>query len=141
MATSPFEVDPSLMLQASPLDDPSQRVENSTAFLNDITGSAFLVNVDYFTAPITQDEFNSIKQQVNLDVLRLMEKMGLSIAGSSTDVRVTNLMSAESPANGGSPAPAPASANQPAAPATSAAPGSPAAGGSPAPAPASASKT
>jgi len=70
------------------------KVENSTAFLNDITGSAFLVNADYFTAPITQDEFNSIKQQVNLDVLGLMEKMGLSIAGSSTDVRVTNLMSA-----------------------------------------------
>jgi MscS family membrane protein len=67
------------------------KVENSTAFLNDITGTAFLVNVDYFTAPITQDEFNAIKQQVNLDVLRLMEKMELSIAGSSTDVRVTNM--------------------------------------------------
>jgi MscS family membrane protein len=81
------------------------KVENSTAFLNDITGSAFLVNADYFTAPVTQDEFNSIKQQVNLDVLGLMEKMGLSIAGSSTDVRVTNLMSApESPAPADQPA-------------------------------------
>ena len=45
------------------------KVENSTAFLNDITGSAFLVNVDYFTAPVTQDEFNAIKQRVNLEVL------------------------------------------------------------------------
>jgi MscS family membrane protein len=80
------------------------KVENSTAFLNDITGSAFLVNADYFTAPITQDEFNSIKQQVNLDVLGLMEKMGLSIAGSSTDVRVTNLMSAQAPVSGSQPA-------------------------------------
>jgi MscS family membrane protein len=76
------------------------KVENSTAFLNDITGSAFLVNADYFTAPITQDEFNSIKQQVNLDVLGLMEKMGLSIAGSTTDVRVTNLMSVQAPVSG-----------------------------------------
>jgi MscS family membrane protein len=67
------------------------KVENSTAFLNDITGSAYLINVDYFTSPITQDEFNAVKQQVNLDVLRLMEKMGLSIAGSSTDVRVVNV--------------------------------------------------
>jgi len=64
------------------------KVENSTAFLNDITASAFLVNVDYFTAPITQEEFNAIKQQVNLDVLRLMEEMELSIAGASTDVRI-----------------------------------------------------
>jgi len=67
------------------------KVENSTAFLSDITGSAYLINVDYFTSPITQDEFNAVKQQVNLDVLRLLEKMGLSIAGSSTDVRVTNV--------------------------------------------------
>jgi len=72
------------------------KVENSTAFLNDISASAFLINVDYFTAPITQDEFNAIKQQVNLDVLRLLEKMELSIAGASTDVRVTNLSPAAS---------------------------------------------
>lgn len=68
-----------------------EKVENSSVFLNDITGSAFLVNVDYFTAPLSQDEFNWIKQQVNLDVLGLLEKMELSIAGSSTDVRVTNV--------------------------------------------------
>ncbi len=74
------------------------KVENSTAFLNDITGTAFLINVDYFTAPITQDQFNAIKQQVNLDVLRLLEKMGLSMAGSSTDVRVTHLAPAGAPA-------------------------------------------
>ena len=65
------------------------KVENSTAFLNDITASAFLVNVDYFTAPITQDEFNAIKQKVNLDVLRLLEKMEINITGSSTDIRLT----------------------------------------------------
>ncbi|HMI63431.1 MAG TPA: mechanosensitive ion channel domain-containing protein [Puia sp.] len=76
------------------------KVEDSTAFLNDITGRAFLVSADYFTAPITQDEFNLIRQQVNLDVLGLMEKMGLSIAGSSTDVRVTNLMSVQVPDSG-----------------------------------------
>ena len=67
------------------------KVENSTAFLNDITASAFLVNVDYFTSPITQDEFNAIKQKVNLDVLRLLEKMEISIAGSSTDIRLTTV--------------------------------------------------
>jgi MscS family membrane protein len=92
------------------------KVENSTAFLNDITGSAFLVNADYFTAPITQDEFNSIKQQVNLDVLGLMEKMGLSIAGSSTDVRVVNVTPVQAPGSGNAPAPeSPAPVNQAAA--------------------------
>lgn len=51
------------------------KVENGTVFLNDITGSAFLVNVDYFTAAITLDEFNGIRQRVNLDVLELLEKI------------------------------------------------------------------
>jgi MscS family membrane protein len=67
------------------------KVENSSAFLNDITGAAFLVNVEYFTSPITQDEFNAIKQQVNLDTLRLLEKLGVGVAGASTEVRVTNV--------------------------------------------------
>jgi MscS family membrane protein len=65
------------------------KVENSTAFLNDISGSAFLVSADYFTSPISQDEFNAIKQRVNLDVLQLLEKMEIGIAGASTNVRLT----------------------------------------------------
>jgi MscS family membrane protein len=65
------------------------KVENSTAFLNDITANAFLINVDFFTSPITQDEFNAIRQQVNLDTLRLMESLKVEIAGASMDVRVT----------------------------------------------------
>jgi MscS family membrane protein len=62
------------------------KVENSNAYLNDITGSAFLVNVDYFTSPIPFDEFNAVKQQVNLDVLRLLTELDISIAGSSTTI-------------------------------------------------------
>lgn len=65
------------------------KVENSTAFLNDISGKAFLVSVDYFTSPVTQDEFNSIKQRINLDVLRLMEKLGVTVAGASAEIRLT----------------------------------------------------
>ncbi len=65
------------------------KVENSTAFLNDIGGSAFLISADYFTSPISQDEFNAIKQRVNLDVLQLLERMKIGIAGASTDVRLT----------------------------------------------------
>ena len=65
------------------------KIENSACFLNDITGQSYLVNVDYYTAPITQDEFNSIKQQVNLEVLKLMESLQLSIAGASSDVHIS----------------------------------------------------
>jgi MscS family membrane protein len=67
----------------------NDQIESSSAFLNDIGNNAYLVNADYFTAPMTQDDFNSIKQRVNLDTLRLLERLHISIAGASTDVRVT----------------------------------------------------
>src|SRR5258708_30157299 len=81
------------------------KVENSTAFLNDITGAAFLINVDYFTSPITQDEFNGIKQQVTLDTLRLLESLKVEIAGASRDIRVRSepVITGFAPAGYGSP--------------------------------------
>ena len=66
------------------------KVQNSTVFLDNVTGSALLVNVDYFTAPVELGEFNAVKQQINLEVLQLLEKLELSIAGSSTNITVTN---------------------------------------------------
>lgn len=68
-------------------------IENSAVFLNDISGSAFLVNVEYFTAPLAMETFNATKQQVNLGILRLMEKLKISIAGSSTSVSLTTVPS------------------------------------------------
>jgi len=65
-------------------------IEDPTVFLNDIAGNAFLINADYFTAPITLKEFNEIKQGVNLEILRLMERLGIEIAGASTDINITN---------------------------------------------------
>jgi len=64
-------------------------IVSSTAFLNDITGTAFLINVDYFTAHITQDQFNDVKQAVNLDVLQLMETLKIDVAGTSTTVTIS----------------------------------------------------
>jgi len=63
-------------------------VENGNAYLNDISGTAFLVNVDYYTSPVPFDEFNAIKQRVNLDVLRLFAELGIDIAGLSTTINL-----------------------------------------------------
>jgi MscS family membrane protein len=67
------------------------KVENSTVFLNDITGAAFLVNLDYFTSPMPINEFNEIKQRINLDVLSLLEQMDIEIAGESTTVSLPSM--------------------------------------------------
>lgn len=65
-------------------------IENSTVLLNDITHSAFAILVDYFTGPLTLQEFNLIKEKVNFDVLKLLEDLKIEIAGASTDVKITS---------------------------------------------------
>jgi hypothetical protein len=46
------------------------------------------VLVEYFTAAITMQEFNVIKEEINFAVLALLVEEGVELAGASTDVRV-----------------------------------------------------
>jgi hypothetical protein len=57
----------------------------------DISGTFFQVNIDYFTAPIPLVEFNEIRQELNLEVLKLMERRKLIVAGSGMTVKLENL--------------------------------------------------
>lgn len=68
------------------LDRPN--IENPTVFLNDIAANAFLINVDFFTPPIPLREFNEIKQEINFEILALLEKLEIEIAGASTDIKI-----------------------------------------------------
>ena len=65
-----------------------KEIENSSVFLNDITGQAFIVPIEYYTAPITIKEFNTLRQDINLQVLKLMEELKVEIAGAKMDIRV-----------------------------------------------------
>ena len=65
-------------------------IESATVLLNDITSSAFVILIDYFTGPITGAEFNTIKEQVNLEILKLMEELQVELAGANLDVRKIN---------------------------------------------------
>ena len=67
-----------------------KEIENSSVFVNDITNHSFLIQVEFFTAPIIIAEFNALKQEIAIAVLKLMEQSGIEIAGTSTDVRVVN---------------------------------------------------
>lgn len=70
-----------------------KEVESSTVLLSDITSSGFQVITEYFTGTITQKEFNSIKEQINFDILKLMESLKIEIAGAATDVKVSGTLS------------------------------------------------
>jgi MscS family membrane protein len=65
-----------------------KEIESSSVFLDTISPSAFVVNGEYFTAPVTQSEFNSIKERINLSVLQLMETQEIQIAGANREIRI-----------------------------------------------------
>lgn len=65
-----------------------KEVEESNVYLGDITGSSIMMMGDYYTAPLSIGEFNFIKQEVNMQVLKLLEELHIEIAGASMDVRV-----------------------------------------------------
>lgn len=65
-----------------------KEIDSANVSLTDIASNAFFINADYFTGPLTYREYLNVKQEVNLQVLRLMEELGIEIAGASTEVRI-----------------------------------------------------
>jgi MscS family membrane protein len=63
-------------------------VEESHVLLSDITSNAVVVVSDYYTAPVTINEFNAIKQEINLQALKLLEELQVEMAGASADIRI-----------------------------------------------------
>ena len=68
------------------------QIEESSAFLSDIKSNAFLIQADFFTAPISIGEFNKLKQQKNLEILKLMEEMSIDLAGASSEIKISRKM-------------------------------------------------
>ena len=65
-----------------------KEIESSSVLMNAITGHAFMVNGDYFTAHLTDKEFNAVKESVNISVLQLLETLEIEIAGANRDIRI-----------------------------------------------------
>ncbi|MBC7874231.1 MAG: mechanosensitive ion channel [Ferruginibacter sp.] len=65
-------------------------IEEANVLLGEITGKSFILQSDYYTAPVTIKEFNEIKQDINLQVLKAIEELGIELTGASTAVRIKN---------------------------------------------------
>jgi MscS family membrane protein len=65
-----------------------KEIESSSVLMDNIAGNAFIISGDYFTAPVTQNDFNNIKEGINLAVLQLMEKLQIQIAGANKEIRI-----------------------------------------------------
>ena len=69
-----------------------ENIEEAMVHLLDVTGNAFIIQVEYYTATLSITEFNALKQEVNLRVLKTMEEMKIQIAGNRTNVRIIEPM-------------------------------------------------
>lgn len=68
-----------------------KEVESANVHLSDITSTAIVIVSDYYTAPVTIQEFNIIKQQINLQSLQLIESMKIELAGANMEIRMTKI--------------------------------------------------
>ena len=65
-----------------------KEIENSSVLMDAIAGNAFMITGDYFTAPVTQTEFNTVKEEINIAIIQLMESLEIQIAGANKDIRI-----------------------------------------------------
>jgi MscS family membrane protein len=54
-------------------------VQSYNVFFNDFRGQAFVVFVEFFTPNISTNQFNSIKDQLNLFILEILEKLEIKV--------------------------------------------------------------
>ena len=66
-----------------------KEVETANVFLSEITSTAAVILSDYYTAPITIKEFNEIRQDINLQSLKLLEEMEIEITGSNKELQIS----------------------------------------------------
>jgi MscS family membrane protein len=65
-----------------------KEIEASNCMLADITGQAFLMTIEYYTAPITIAEYNALKEEISMLILKRMETEQIQIAGARTDIKI-----------------------------------------------------
>jgi len=65
------------------------QIEESAVFLTDIKTNSFLITIDFFTAPIAFNDFQRLKQQKNLEILKLMEELKIELAGASNEIKIS----------------------------------------------------
>lgn len=58
----------------------TREVENYTVFLSDIVRNAYVIHVEFFTATIPGEDFNQVRQTINLSIIELMNQMGIRLS-------------------------------------------------------------
>jgi MscS family membrane protein len=63
------------------IDSHTEMINSSEVFVNDITRSSIIIGAEYFTIHCTLSEFAQLKNDVNLELLKLLEDKKVMFAG------------------------------------------------------------
>ncbi len=63
-----------------------KQVDSFTVLLNDITKDAFVVQVEYFIAAVSQESFNRTKQEISLAIIQLLEQLKIKLASKEMEI-------------------------------------------------------
>jgi MscS family membrane protein len=58
------------------------KIESYSVFLSDINKNALIVQVEFFTASIPAEDFNALRQDVNLSIIEIMSEMNIQLASN-----------------------------------------------------------
>ena len=65
------------------------RIETYSVVLADISKNSYVIQVEYFTGAISQEEYNKTRQQLNLDIIRYMEDKNIRLASKEEIILAT----------------------------------------------------
>lgn len=88
LQTSSVKIDHAIAAIKNCLSHPA--IQNYVAYLSDITGTAFIITIEYYTGIIPVAEFNQLKQTINLSILRALESLEVQLAGENKEVLVVS---------------------------------------------------
>lgn len=67
-----------------------ERLQNFNVIFSDIRIQAFIISIEVFTPPIPASEFASIKEKLNLFILKTMEHMEITKASEGQPISITS---------------------------------------------------
>ena len=63
-----------------------EQITSSNVFVRDISRNAFVIGAEYFTMPFSLGEFSQLKNDINLQIKKLMEDNSVEFAGDSSNI-------------------------------------------------------
>lgn len=83
--TPPEKFEAFIMAARALLEKREKQLLSQSVYLSDIQKNAVIVQVDFFTPAIAIEPFNRLKQEINLELLRLLQENGIRLASKDGD--------------------------------------------------------